>query len=72
MAFWAPRPEAVTSQRVSQTALWELANYTLKPRLNRATGVSSVVVQGGQVPEFRVEPDPAKLIESVRGRVGLF
>ncbi len=55
---------SMTSQRVPQTALWELANYTLKPRLNRATGVSSVVVQGGQVPEFRIQPDPAKLIQN--------
>ena len=55
---------SMTSQRVPQTALWELANYTIKPRLNRATGVSSVVVQGGQVPEFRIQPDPAKLIQN--------
>ena len=53
---------SLTSGRIPQTALWELANYTIKPRLNRATGVSSVVVQGGQVPEFRIQPDPAKLI----------
>ncbi len=55
---------SLTSERIPQTALWELANYTLKPRLNRAAGVSSVVVQGGQVPEFQVQPDPAKLIET--------
>ena len=55
---------SLTSERIPQTTLWELANYTLKPRLNRATGVSSVVVQGGQVPEFLVQPDPARLIET--------
>jgi CzcA family heavy metal efflux pump len=55
---------SLTSQKVPQTALWELANYTIKPRLNRAAGVSSVVVQGGQVPEFLVQPDPAKLVET--------
>ena len=55
---------SLTSDKISQTTLWELANYTLKPRLNRATGVSSIVVQGGQVPEFRVQPDPAKLIQA--------
>ncbi len=55
---------SLTSDKVPQTTLWELANYTMKPRLNRASGVSSVVVQGGQVPEFQVEPDPAKLIEA--------
>jgi CzcA family heavy metal efflux pump len=55
---------SMTSERIPQTALWELANYTIKPRLNRAAGVSSVVVQGGQVPEFRIQPDPAKLIQN--------
>ncbi len=55
---------SLTSDKVPQTTLWELANYTMKPRLNRASGVSSVVVQGGQVPEFQIEPDPAKLIEA--------
>ena len=55
---------SLTSDRIPQTTLWELANYTLKPRMNRATGVSSVVVQGGQVPEFQVRPDPAKLVEA--------
>jgi multidrug efflux pump subunit AcrB len=28
------------------------------------TGVSTVIVQGGQEPEFEVRPDPAKLLES--------
>jgi CzcA family heavy metal efflux pump len=55
---------SLTSDKVSQSALWELANYDLKPRLNRQTGVSSVVVQGGQVPEFQVQPDPAKLVQT--------
>ena len=55
---------SLTSDKISQTTLWEVANYDLKPRMNRATGVSSVVVQGGQVPEFKVQPDPAKLIEA--------
>ncbi len=39
---------------------------TLKPRLNRMNGVSTVVIQGGQEPEFEVRPDPAKLLESGR------
>ena len=41
-----------------------LANYDIKPRLNRVNGVSMVVVQGGQVPEFQIEPDPAKLLQA--------
>ncbi|SPF55365.1 Acriflavin resistance protein [Candidatus Sulfopaludibacter sp. SbA4] len=55
---------SLTSDRVPHTVLWELANYDLKPRLNRDTGVSSVVVQGGQVPEFEVQPDPSKLLQA--------
>jgi CzcA family heavy metal efflux pump len=46
---------------VSQTALWQIATYNLKPPLNRVTGVSTVVVQGGKVPEFHIVPDPARL-----------
>jgi len=37
---------SLTSETVPQTRLWELATYDLKPRLNRMTGVSTVVVQG--------------------------
>ena len=55
---------SLTSDTVPQTKLWELANYTIKPRLNRVNGVSMVVVQGGQVPEFQIEPDPAKLLQA--------
>src|SRR6202167_5436456 len=55
---------SLTSDTVPQAKLWELANYTIKPRLNRVNGVSMVVVQGGQVPEFQIEPDPAKLLQT--------
>jgi CzcA family heavy metal efflux pump len=54
---------SLTSDSIPQTTLWELANYTIKPRLNRVNGVSMIVVQGGQVPEFQIEPDPAKLLQ---------
>ncbi len=53
---------SLTSQTVPQTQLWELATYELKPRLNRLPGVSTIVVQGGQEPEFQITPDPAKLL----------
>ncbi len=46
---------------VSQTRLWEIATYDLKPPLNRVNGVSTVVVQGGKVPEFHVIPNLARL-----------
>jgi CzcA family heavy metal efflux pump len=55
---------SLTSDSVPQTTLWELATYDLKPRLNRMNGVSTVVVQGGQEPEFEVNPDPAKLLQT--------
>src|SRR5204862_6507568 len=43
---------------------WELATYELKPRLNRLNGVATVIVQGGQQPEFQIEPDPTKLLSA--------
>ncbi|MEI9974427.1 MAG: efflux RND transporter permease subunit [Ignavibacteriota bacterium] len=55
---------SLTSDKIPQTALWEMATYEIKPRLNRQSGVSQIVVQGGQVPEFEVQPDPAKLVQA--------
>lgn len=55
---------SLTSDTIPQTRLWEMATYEIKPRLNRLLGVSTVVIQGGQEPEFEVRPDPAKLLES--------
>ena len=53
---------SLTSDSVPQTKLWEMATYEMKPRLNRLEGVSTVIVQGGQEPEFHITPDPAKLL----------
>ena len=53
---------SLTSATVSQSQLWELATYEMKPRLNRLDGVSTVIIQGGQEPEFHITPDPAKLL----------
>ena len=55
---------SVTSDTMPQTRLWEMATYEMKPRLNRLDGVSTVIVQGGQDPEFQIMPDPAKLLAS--------
>ncbi len=52
---------SLTSDTVPQTQLWQIATYDLKPPLNRVDGVSTVLVQGGQVPEFHVTPDPVLL-----------
>jgi multidrug efflux pump subunit AcrB len=51
----------MTSDTIPQTRLWELATYQIIPRLNRVNGVSSVLLQGGEVPEFDIIPDPVKL-----------
>jgi CzcA family heavy metal efflux pump len=55
---------SITSDKVSQTELWEFATYDLKPRLNRLNGVSEVLVQGGQQPEFHITLDPAKMLRA--------
>ena len=53
---------SLTSDTMEPTKLWEMATYEIKPRLNRLEGVSTVVIQGGQEPEFHIIPDPAKLL----------
>jgi CzcA family heavy metal efflux pump len=50
---------SLSSDTLPPTQLWQLATYQLKPPLNRVPGVSTVVVQGGQVPEFHVTPNMA-------------
>jgi CzcA family heavy metal efflux pump len=48
-------------QTISQSRLWEIATYDLKPPLNRVFGVSTVTVQGGQIPEYHIVPNLARL-----------
>src|SRR5215831_14367160 len=55
---------SLTSDKVPQTDLWEVATYDIKPRLNRLPGVATVLIQGGQVPEFHVVVDPAKMLRT--------
>src|SRR5215831_6068903 len=55
---------SLTSDTVPPTQLWEMATYDIAPRLNRMNGVATVIVQGGQQPEFLITPDPAKLLEA--------
>lgn len=52
----------LTSDTMPATQLWEIATYQLKPRLNRVLGVSTVLVQGGEIPEFHITPDAVKLL----------
>lgn len=54
----------MTSDSMPATRLWEIATYQLKPRLNRAAGVAAVTVQGGEVPEFQITPDPVSLVRT--------
>src|SRR6266702_6346561 len=55
---------SLTSEKVPQTRLWEVATYDIKPRLNRLNGVATVLIQGGQQPEFHVVVDPAKMLRT--------
>src|SRR6266566_334480 len=55
---------SLTSDKVKQTDLWELATYDIKPRINRLNGVATVQVQGGQEPEFHVTVDPSKMLRA--------
>ena len=55
---------SLTSETVPQKDLWELATYDIKPRLNSLPGVASVLVQGGQRPEFHVVVDPALMLRA--------
>jgi len=50
---------SLTSDTVPLTRLWEIATYELKPPLNRVSGVSTVIVHGGKIPEFHVIPNLA-------------
>ena len=44
--------------------MWQIATYDIKPRLNRLSGVASVIIQGGQQPEFQITPDPSKMLRA--------
>ncbi|HEY7291913.1 MAG TPA: efflux RND transporter permease subunit [Vicinamibacterales bacterium] len=55
---------SLTSDTVPQKDLWDLATYEIKPRLNALPGVASVLVQGGQRPEFHVIVDPAAMLRA--------
>jgi multidrug efflux pump subunit AcrB len=52
---------SLTSDTYPPDKLWEVANYDIKPRMNRLNGVATVVIQGGRVPEYQITPDPARL-----------
>src|SRR4029077_19674194 len=55
---------SLTSDKIPQTQLWELATYELQTRLNRLNGVATVIVQGRQQQEFHIVPDTARMLRS--------
>ncbi|HUA39649.1 MAG TPA: efflux RND transporter permease subunit [Candidatus Sulfopaludibacter sp.] len=52
---------SLTSSNRDIMALWETANYQLKPLFLQIPGVAKVELVGGRVPEFHVLVDPLKL-----------
>jgi CzcA family heavy metal efflux pump len=52
---------SLTSDRVDLAGLRDIAQYQLAPVLSTIPGVASVLTQGGDVREYRVEADPALL-----------
>ncbi|MDA8168629.1 MAG: efflux RND transporter permease subunit [Nitrospiraceae bacterium] len=52
---------SLTSDSLSLTELRDIAFYQLRPLLSTVGGVARVQVQGGNVEEYRVTVDPAKL-----------
>ena len=54
----------ITSDTIPSARLWEIATYQIKPRINRVSGVSTVLVQADDIPEYDIVPDPGKLLRS--------
>ena len=52
---------SLRAKGLSQSQLWGLATYTMRPRLTRVPGVARVVIQGGRIPEISVEVNPQRL-----------
>lgn len=53
---------SLVSDTRSPTSLYNIALYTVKPRLARLPGVASVDVAGGETHEFHVTVDPQQLV----------
>ena len=55
---------SVTADNISPSVLWQLVTYNIKPQLSRLPGITSIQIQGGAEPEFAIQPDPGKLVQS--------
>ncbi|MHB1247285.1 MAG: efflux RND transporter permease subunit [Sulfuriferula sp.] len=53
---------SLTSSTQSQTALYDLARYQLRPLLSSVNGVARIEVMGGAQEEYEVTVDPARLL----------
>ena len=53
---------SLTSSTQSQTALYDLGRYQLRPLLSSVNGVARIGVIGGAEEEYRVTVDPARLL----------
>ena len=53
---------SLTSATESQTALYDLARYQLRPLLSSVNGVARIEVMGGAQAEYQVSVDPARLL----------
>ena len=53
---------SLTSKSQSQTALYDLARYQLRPLLSSVNGVARIEVIGGAKEEYQVTVDPARLL----------
>ena len=52
---------SLTSQTQSQTALYELAQFRIRPLLSSIPGIANVDVTGGAQQEYQISVDPARL-----------
>lgn len=54
---------SMTSKTTSAMDLRSIADWTVRPRLLGVTGVSQVMIIGGETKQFQVLVDPAKLVD---------